>query len=163
MLSTRSRGGYTATSPHTFVRVNNSRGTNQQTRAKASTSAATYTRCATSNSTGLSTAVSQGRCEKHGPVIRKNCPNKTHGCPWRGPEDKLQHRINYDCLYQKVECSICKETNLLCKTITWLKFLSIPKWFRNATVWSRTPKMILIKHGCHMPPYQAKITYNTNN
>ena len=20
-------------------------------------------------------------------------------------------------------------------------------------------KMILIKHGCHMPPYQAKITY----
>ena len=49
--------------------------------------------------------------------------------------------------------------NLLFETITWLKFLKIPKWFRNATAWSRTPKTILIKHGCHMPPYQAKITY----
>ena len=47
--------------------------------------------------------------------------------------------------------------NLLCKTITWLKFLNIPKWFRNATVWSRTPKMILIKHGCHMPPTKLKL------
>ena len=33
------------------------------------------------------------------------------------------------------------------------------EWFRNATMWSRTPKMILIKHGCHMPPYQAKLSY----
>ena len=49
--------------------------------------------------------------------------------------------------------------NLLCKSITWLKFLKIPVWFRNATAWSWTPKMILIKHGCHMPPYQAKISY----
>ena len=49
--------------------------------------------------------------------------------------------------------------NLLYIAITWLKFQKIPKWFRNATAWSRTPKMILIKHGCHMPPYQAKISY----
>ena len=49
--------------------------------------------------------------------------------------------------------------NLLSKTITWLKFLNIPKWFTNATVWSKTPKMILIKRGCHMPPDQAKVTY----
>ena len=50
--------------------------------------------------------------------------------------------------------------NLQCKTITWLKFLKIPKWFRNTTVWSKTPKIVLIKHGCHMPPYQAKVSYN---
>ena len=49
--------------------------------------------------------------------------------------------------------------DLLFETITWLKFLKIPRWFRNATAWSRTPKTILIKRGCHMPPYQAKITY----
>ena len=49
--------------------------------------------------------------------------------------------------------------NLLCIIVTWLKFQKIPKCFRNATAWSRTPKMVLIKHGCHMPPYQAKITY----
>ena len=24
--------------------------------------------------------------------------------------------------------------NLLCKIVTWLKFLDIPTWFRNATV-----------------------------
>ena len=47
--------------------------------------------------------------------------------------------------------------NLLCKTITWLKFLKIPERFRNATAWSRTPKMILIKHGCHMPPTKLKL------
>ena len=31
--------------------------------------------------------------------------------------------------------------------------------FRNATAWSRTPKMFLIKHEYHMPSYQAKISY----
>ena len=46
--------------------------------------------------------------------------------------------------------------NLLCKIVAWLKFLDIPTWFRNATAWSRTPKMILIKHAYHMPPYRAK-------
>ena len=45
------------------------------------------------------------------------------------------------------------------KIITYLKFLDILTWFRNATAWASTPKMILGKHAYYISPYRAKSSY----